>query len=151
MDFQLPEELRMLKDQLRRFVDTQMIPVERETCEGQELKPEYRQKFESHIKDMGLWMMDVPAEFGGGDMGLLACVVVWQELARTIALPSRGGSILGPNVRAILYSLEGEMRRNIFFPFCAERNAPALPRQNLMRALIPAACARQLCGRAIIM
>ena len=90
MDFQLPEELRMLKDQLRRFVDTQMIPVERETCEGQELKPEYRAKFESHIKQMGLWMMDVPAEFGGGDMSLLASVVVWQELARTIALPARG-------------------------------------------------------------
>ena len=116
MDFQLPEELRMLKDQLRRFVDTQMIPVERETCEGQELKPEYRAKFESHIKQMGLWMMDVPAEFGGGDMSLLASVVVWQELARTIALPARGTSILGPNVRAILYSLEGEMKEKYLLP-----------------------------------
>jgi acyl-CoA dehydrogenase len=116
MDFSLPEELRMLKDQVRRFVDTEMIPVERETCDGQELKPEYRQKFEARIKEMGLWMMDVPAEFGGGGMDLLASVVVWQEMARTVALPARGSGILGPAVRAILYSLEGELKEKYLLP-----------------------------------
>jgi acyl-CoA dehydrogenase len=116
MDFTLPEELRMLKDQVRRFVDTEMIPVERETCDGQELKPEYRKKFEARIKEMGLWMMDVPAEFGGGGMDLMAAVVVWQELARTVALPARGSGILGPSVRAILYSLEGEMKERYLMP-----------------------------------
>ena len=29
MDFELPEELRIFKDSLRRFVDNEMIPVER--------------------------------------------------------------------------------------------------------------------------
>ena len=38
MDFALPEDLRMLQAQVRRLVDTEMIPVERETCEGEELK-----------------------------------------------------------------------------------------------------------------
>ena len=116
MDFSLPEELRMLKDQVRRFVDAEMIPVERETCDGQELKPEFRQKFEARVKELGLWMMDVPAEFGGGDMGLLASVVVWSELARTVALPARGSGILGPNVRAILYTLEGELKEKYLMP-----------------------------------
>ena len=31
MDFELPEELRIFKQSLRRFVDTEMIPIERET------------------------------------------------------------------------------------------------------------------------
>ena len=108
MDFELPEELRMLKAQLRRFVDEEMIPVERETCVGEELKPEWRAKFEKRIKDLGLWMMEVPEQYGGLGMGLVASVVVWQELARTVALPSRGSGIIGPNVRNILYTLEGE-------------------------------------------
>ena len=40
MDFELPEELRMFKESLRRFVDNELIPVERETTlEGEEIKP----------------------------------------------------------------------------------------------------------------
>ncbi|MGH7246868.1 MAG: hypothetical protein ACREH9_02070 [Pseudomonadota bacterium] len=31
MNFELPEELRIFKNALRRFVDTEMIPVERQT------------------------------------------------------------------------------------------------------------------------
>ena len=27
MDFELPEELRMLKDTLRRFIDNEVIPI----------------------------------------------------------------------------------------------------------------------------
>ncbi len=37
MDFSLPEELRMLKSNLRHYVDTQMIPFERETLVEDEL------------------------------------------------------------------------------------------------------------------
>jgi hypothetical protein len=29
MDFELPEELRMLKENIRRFVDKELIPLER--------------------------------------------------------------------------------------------------------------------------
>ena len=43
MDFELPEELRMFKDSLRRFVNNELIPVERQTvaAEGEEIKPEF--------------------------------------------------------------------------------------------------------------
>ena len=30
MDYELPEELRMMKDTLRRFVDREIIPIERD-------------------------------------------------------------------------------------------------------------------------
>lgn len=116
MDFTLPEELRILKDTLRRFVNEELIPVERETCDGEELKPEWREKLEKRAKDIGIWMMEVPEEFGGMGLGLVPRVVVWEELARTIALPSRGESIMGPTVRAILYDLEGELREKYLMP-----------------------------------
>jgi acyl-CoA dehydrogenase len=116
MDFALPEELRMLQDQLRRFVDDEMIPHERETCDGEELKPEWRQKFEARAKDLGLWMMEVPEEYGGLGMGLTASVIVWQEFARTIALPARGHGILGPHIRSNLYELTGELKENYLLP-----------------------------------
>lgn len=116
MDFQLPEELAMLARQVRRFVDEDMIPVERDTCNGEELKPEWRAKFEARAKEIGIWMMDVPEEYGGLGMGLTASVVVWQEMARTIALPARGSGITGPHVRAILYDLDDEMKQRYLLP-----------------------------------
>ena len=89
MDFKLPEELQMLQQNLRRYVDNEMIPYERETLNGIELKPEWREKFQDGMKKLGLWMMDVPEEYGGPGLSLLAKSIVWQELGRTIALPAR--------------------------------------------------------------
>jgi acyl-CoA dehydrogenase len=119
MDFDLPDELRMFKDSLRRFVDSELIPIERQTMvEGAEkLKPEYYERFSKRAKDLGIWMMDIPEELGGGGLSVLARVIVEEELCRTIALPARGqGHIMGPSVRAILFSLKGEMKEKYLMP-----------------------------------
>ena len=50
MDFDLPEELQMLKDNLRRFVDTELIPIERETNDGAEFLPGVQEKLEEKAK-----------------------------------------------------------------------------------------------------
>jgi acyl-CoA dehydrogenase len=116
MEFRLPEELQMLQESLRRYVDNEMIPYERETLENGELKPEWRTRFQDGMKKLGLWMMDVPEEFGGGGLSLLGKSVVWQELGRTIALPARDDGITGPTVRHILFQLKGEMREKYLMP-----------------------------------
>jgi len=117
MDFSLPDEFRMLKDQMRRFVNTQIIPHERESLEDcDELKPEWKKKFVARAKELGIWMLEVPEEYGGVGLSLVGRAVVWQELARTIGLPSRGETITGPTVRHILYSLTGEMKEKYLLP-----------------------------------
>jgi acyl-CoA dehydrogenase len=116
MDFSLPEELQRLKETVRRFVDQELIPIEMHSCEGNELKPEIRERLEKKTKEMGLWLLDVPEEYGGSGLGLLAQVVVWEEMSRTAALPSRGQGILGPEVRPILYSLNEEQKQRYLFP-----------------------------------
>jgi acyl-CoA dehydrogenase len=116
MDTELPEELRMLKETLRRFVDREIIPVEREAYDGHQLKPEFRARFEEGAKKIGLWMFDVPEEYGGLGMGLLARSVVWEEMGRTIAIPTRGGHIFGPPVSPILYFLNDEQKERYLWP-----------------------------------
>jgi acyl-CoA dehydrogenase len=116
MDYELPEELRMLKETVRRFVDREIIPVEREAYEGHQLKPDYRERFEEGAKKIGLWMFDVPEEYGGLGMGLLARCVVWEEMGRTIAIPTRGGHIFGPVVSPILYYLNEEQKERYLVP-----------------------------------
>jgi acyl-CoA dehydrogenase len=116
MEFRLPEELQMLQESLRRYVDNEMIPYERETLIDGELRPEWRARFQDGMKKLGLWMMDVPEEYGGSGLSLLGKTVVWQELGRTVALPARDDGITGPTVRHILFQLQGEMREKYLMP-----------------------------------
>jgi acyl-CoA dehydrogenase len=118
MDFELPEELRMLRATLRRFVDSELIPIERQTvtAEGEEIKPEYLARFEQRAKDLGIWMIEVPEEYGGAGIGQLGRAVVIEELSRTIAIPARGEGITGPAVRAILYTLTGQLKEKYLMP-----------------------------------
>ena len=118
MDFQLPEELRMFKESLRKFVNNELIPIERQTitAEGEEVKPEFLGKLQQRAKDLGIWMMEVPEEHGGAGLSLIQRTVVTEELSRTIALPARGEGITGPSVRHILYTLTGELKERYLLP-----------------------------------
>ena len=116
MDHQLPEELRLLQETVRRFVDRELIPIERQSMEGPKLRPEVHADLTEKGKAVGLWLYDVPEEYGGQGLGLLARTVVWAELARTVALPSRNANIFGPNVSPILYHLNDEQKERYLHP-----------------------------------
>ena len=116
MDFNLPEELQMLKENLRRFVDTELIPIERETNDGIDFLPGVREKLEDRAQALGLWLFDVPEEFGGLGLGALAKSVMWEEIGRTIAIPARNASIFGPRVSPILYALNDGQKEDYLFP-----------------------------------
>src|SRR5690242_8065078 len=105
MDLELPEELRMLKKTVADFVDRELIPIEQTTMDGPAMRPEIRAELEAKAKALGLWLLEVPVEYGGQGLSLLGMVVVWEELARTIALPPRGPLIFGPDIRPVLFTL----------------------------------------------
>ena len=116
MDFELPQEIRILKDTIRRFVDRELIPIEMNAMDGPDLKPDIRKQLESKTRELGLWLLEVPADLGGQDLSLLAIAVVTEELARTVALPARGPGIFGPEVRSILLSLSPEQKQSYLYP-----------------------------------
>jgi acyl-CoA dehydrogenase len=115
MNFELPEEFQMLKDTLRRFVDNELIPIERETLDGATLKPEKEAWLNEKAVELGLWQFDVPEEHGGLGLGLLAKTVVWTELNRSIALPTRLPEIFG-GASPILYQLNEEQQERYLKP-----------------------------------
>jgi len=79
-------------------------------------KPEIGARLTARCKELGLWQIDVPKELGGQGLGVLGRSIVWSELGRTVALPTRVVRILGPDIRAPLYALEGEMRERYLMP-----------------------------------
>jgi acyl-CoA dehydrogenase len=150
MDFELPEELRIFKDAMRRFVDNEMIPVEKiASTDTEKLKPEFYEKFSKSAKELGFWKMDIPEEYGGAGFSVLARSIVETELSRSVALPARGyGGVTGPSVRAILYALTGEMKEKYLLPSLRGEKKACFAQTEPDAGSDPAACAPSRCGTA---
>src|SRR5215470_10074525 len=116
MDIELPEELKLLKRTVKTFVDGELIPIEMKAMDGPALRADVRADLERKAKDLGLWLLDVPAEYGGQGLSLLGMAVVWEELSRTIALPPRGPGVFGPDVKPVLFTLNAAQKEKYLFP-----------------------------------
>jgi len=77
MDFELPEEHRMLRDLVRKFVDDELVSketmiLEREASgKGSGFSKEETARLDDRARELGLQGLDAPAEFGGSDMPVL--------------------------------------------------------------------------------
>ena len=116
MDFNLPEEIQQIKAQMRRFVDEQIIPYERDMLDGADLKPEVRSRLEAQMRAMGYWHISTPEEYGGLGLGLLTRCVLWEVMGRTIAMPTRKPQIFGPDVSPILFQLNDDQKKDYLYP-----------------------------------
>jgi len=112
MDFNLPEELQILKDTVRKFVDRELIPLERECRpEGEDMPEQFIKPLQEKAKAIGLWLLDVPQEYGGAGLDLMSRCVIMEEVARTIAIPFRYAPIFGPEVRPVLFHCNDEQKK----------------------------------------
>jgi acyl-CoA dehydrogenase len=117
MDFDLPEEARLIRDAVRRFVDRELIPLEISIVNPDRiLPPETVADIQSKARQMGLWMLDVPQEYGGAGFDFVTRCVIAEELGRTSALPFRSSSMFGPDVRPILYHCNEEQKERFLHP-----------------------------------
>ena len=117
MDFNLPEELQILKATVRKFVDRELIPLERECRpEGEDMPEQFIKPLQEKAKAIGLWLLDVPQEYGGAGLDLMSRCVIMEEVARTIAIPFRYAPIFGPEVRPVLFHCNEERRSDFLMP-----------------------------------
>ena len=115
-DHNLPEELLMFRDSIRRFVERELMPLERFVTIDGKLPPEHEAEAAAKAKAAGFWLMDVPEDLGGANLGLSALAIFWEEIARTTAVSARDHGIFGPTIGPILLSLKGEMRERYLMP-----------------------------------
>lgn len=100
----LSEDLRMLRDSVRRFVTNEIIPVEGELRRNgaTQIPPEVLEPLQERARRSGLWCFETPEKFGGAGMGPLALAVVYEEGAKhTYSSPDVGGGAFGydpPNI-----------------------------------------------------
>ncbi len=84
VDFTIPHELQALIDKARKFVETEVYPIEKDFLTGEfhEVLPRLEEKRE-HAKAIGLWLPQIPKEHGGLGLDLLGHGLVSAELGRS--------------------------------------------------------------------
>jgi acyl-CoA dehydrogenase len=78
MDFELTEELRMLKEMAYKFAATEFKPVSQECDEKERYTPEIRKKAGENGL-VGAW---IPEEYGGAGAGFLGNVIITEEFSK---------------------------------------------------------------------
>ena len=82
-DPELPEELRLLRETTRRFMREEVKPaedkVEHDACS---LPPELLEPLQRKAKQIGLWAVRAPVEYGGAGLNLLGAAIVAEETSR---------------------------------------------------------------------
>jgi acyl-CoA dehydrogenase len=120
MDFDLPEELQLFQQMMRRFVDNELIPLEPRG----ELDDATRDDLREKAKAAGLWMLDAPAALGGQGLGALGMSVFWEELSRTVAVAPRDTHIFRSLIGPILLGLQGEQQERFLMPIIRGEMTP---------------------------
>jgi acyl-CoA dehydrogenase len=90
MPFDLVEEHRMLRDVVAKFVDNELIPLEkavlaREASGGKVGLTEAEEApLLAKCRELGLWGLDAPEELGGANLPAVALMAVNEEIGRTV-------------------------------------------------------------------
>ncbi len=82
MNFELPDELKLLQETARRFTNEELIPHELEVDEHSRVPEATRATIRERACRDGLWPMNVPEELGGLGSSVLAQVIVQEQAGR---------------------------------------------------------------------
>jgi acyl-CoA dehydrogenase len=121
MNFELNEEFRMLQDLVAHFVKDELMPLESALLEqdmqggGGELSADILQTLNQKCRDLGLWGLDVPEQFGGANLPALAMVGVNEEVGRT-AVPFHFPPD-SPNLHMLLSSVNTTQHEKYLLPY----------------------------------
>ena len=88
MNFNLPDETKMVQDTVRRFVDSELIPLEQkfpDRLNSTDLPDDVHSKLVEKVEQLGLAAMDAPEEIGGAGLGLLDSCIVTEQVHRSTA------------------------------------------------------------------
>ena len=107
----IPEELRMLQSTIRQFVENEVMPHEADGYED-DLPLEIKEPLQAKLRELGLWGLGVPEEYGGAGINTLGGALVAEEVNRCML--SR--NLIGGGADGRLYSSSDYLKEKYLFP-----------------------------------
>jgi len=83
MDFSLSEEQRLLVATIRGFVDDELRPLEAGVEEAGCLADDVAASIRAKSQALGLYAVNIPAEYGGGGLSVLDWMIAEEQFGRT--------------------------------------------------------------------
>ena len=82
--WELPSELVLLRDNIKRFMQDEVRPAEEKLeHDAYKMPPELLNPLQTKAQDqLGIWCINTPKKFGGSELSLLAQAVVAEEAAQ---------------------------------------------------------------------
>ena len=94
MDFRIPEELEMVRQTARRFVNEEFRPIEREIDETDRVDPQVMRRLRLRAAELGIYAHNLPMSIGGGGLSALGQVVIAEELGKSTVTLCRTAGFL---------------------------------------------------------
>jgi alkylation response protein AidB-like acyl-CoA dehydrogenase len=118
MDFALTHEQELIVGQVRRFVREEVVPLEVGLDpDASRLEPEDHGRLVSMTKDMGLFGLGIPKEFGGPDIDIVTQTLIAMETSQHRAgLYSPCYGAFGGAGLAQLYEANEDQKRRYLYP-----------------------------------
>ncbi|MFH1058378.1 MAG: acyl-CoA dehydrogenase family protein [Pseudomonadota bacterium] len=108
MDFSLSEDLRIMQAAIRKLVDQVLAPL----SERIEMEDEIPDEVVEHLREMGLFGMSIPEQYGGLGLSALGECLVYEEISRANAsVRTRFSTNNGIGSLGILYDGTEEQRQ----------------------------------------
>ena len=111
MDFTIPEDLKMIQSLARRFIQEELLPLEREVEEKGEFPDEIRRRLRKKAVDLGFWSYQAPVEYGGGGVGLLGAALIAEEVGKVSQAVGLQGGVIGEGRETRLLDANEQQRR----------------------------------------
>ncbi len=83
MQFDLSDEQRLLVATIRRFVETELQPLEDEVEASGRLDPARARSIFEKSRALGFYAMNIPAEYGGGGLSAVDTMLVEEQFGHT--------------------------------------------------------------------
>ena len=119
MNFNLPDETKMIQDTVRRFVDNELIPLEQEfpdRANSADLPDDIQGLLIKKVEQLGLAAMDAPEEIGGAGLGLLDSCIVTEQVHRSTV----GRGVFAMRFAPVLHELgTDEQKQKYLLPMVA--------------------------------
>jgi len=112
LSFDIPEDLRMLQLTVRRFVREELMPLEKRVLAEEFVSREEYDRLRQKVRGMGLWLLTVPKEYGGADLGALSQVLVMEETSKVLV----GQGLFGVAPPGALYRGTPEQKDKFLYP-----------------------------------
>jgi hypothetical protein len=116
VNFAFDDELLMLRDSVRRFVQDELMPLEAQYANEPDIPDTVRTRLQARAMALGFWAFDLPASVGGGGIGYVGACLVFEELARCNVPSFRAQTVLTPYLGPVLFHGTADQQRRYLLP-----------------------------------